>query len=242
MSEGLARDHAHLVGQLRLFGSIISAEDIARSFLASLSSRRLEARSALGSYAFARALPDHALEPLPDTFATICGVCGWSRMPSGYEELEAENTHHFARERMKWGGVRHLDPQYALYDLTEWQSLEIGNPSVADRRCLDLLLRTPALLAPDAKVSHLERALQTVLPSNKSERQTLLQILGYAGVFEAPGYPSFFDDYVMPAARELPRQRFAEWGYPIIWWRARHGVRQDAVMYWFPQASAWSAS
>jgi hypothetical protein len=61
-------------------------------------------------------------------------------------------------------------------------------------------------------------------------------------VFEAPGHPSFFDGYVPPAERDLPLQRFADWGYPAIWWRAGHGVRSDAVAFWFPSVAAASAT
>jgi hypothetical protein len=43
----------------------------------------------------------------------------------------------------------------------------------------------------------------------------------------------FFDEYVTLDASDLPAQRFADWGYPAIWWRARHGVRSDAVDFWF---------
>jgi hypothetical protein len=70
----------------------------------------------------------------------------------------------------------------------------------------------------------------------------LIRLLAYAGVLEAPGHPSFFDDYVRPAARDLPPQRFADWGYPTIWWRAAHGVRADAIAFWFPQLSAAHAT
>ena len=115
-------------------------------------------------------------------------------------------------------------------------------PTAADWKALDLTLRTPALLAPEAKAADLERALKTVLPSNKDERAILIRILGYAGVLEAPGHPSFFDGFVPGPARYLPRQRFADWGYPIIWWRAGHGVRRDAAAFWFPELSAASAS
>ena len=242
MTKSVLQDHADVVGRLRLLADIIPPDDVATAFVASLSSRRLAARSALGSYAFARVLPDHALEPLPNTFATICRVCGWSQMPPGHEEFDAQNAEHMARERTHWGGFRHLDPHYALFDLTEWRGLTPLNPTADDTRCLDLLLRTPGLLAPEAKASDLERAIRSVLPSNKYQRQTLIRILGYAGVLEAPGYPSFFESYVLPEARHLPRQRFADWGYPIIWWRARDGIRKETAMFWFGDSVASSTS
>ena len=237
MSQALVAEHAAAVRSLRLTAELIAPNEVASAFVASLGSRQLEARSALGSYAFARVLPDHPLDALPDAFATVCRVCGWSRMPAGHEALDAESAEHMARERRKWGGVRHLDPAYAAYDLAAFRELPRAEPSADDWRRLDLILRTPALLAPEAKAADLEAAIASVLRSNKRERAALLRVLAYAGVLEAPGHPSFFDAYVPPDGRDLPFQRFADWGYPIIWWRARDGVRSDAVAFWFPESA-----
>jgi hypothetical protein len=236
MTESVAVEHANIVSQLRLLADIIEAESVAGAFVASLGSRALATRSALGSYAFARVLPDHALAPLPGTYATMCGICGWSQMPPTYHGPAYDAT-RFAIERRQWGGVQHLDPKYAAYDLGEFHASSAPVPTDDDWRRLDLILRTPALLGPDAKAADLARAIQSVLPSNKNERMTLIRILGYIGVLEAPGHPSFFNGYIMPERRDLPPQRFADWGYPIIWWRARPGVRIDSVAYWFPQSS-----
>jgi hypothetical protein len=237
LSKHLVQEHADVVARLRLLADILSARQVADAFVASLGSRLLEPRSALGSFAFARVLPEHPLTPRPGTFGTICSLCGWSRMPPGHEKQDQETAQHMATERRQWGGVRHLDPQYALIDLTEFRGLDAAEPSDEDWRRLDLILLTPALLAPDAKAADLERAIQSTLSSNKNERQVLIQLLGYSGVLEAPEHPSFFDEYVPPDARDLPRQRFADWGYPVIWWRARHGIRADAVAFWFPRSA-----
>ena len=163
-------------------------------------------------------------------------------MPPGHELVDVENARQLTVERVRFGGVRHLDPRYALVDLTEWRASAVPAPATEDQRCLDLLLRTPALLSPDAKAADLERAISSIFPSNKTERQSLIRILGYAGVLEARSHPSFFDFYILPDSRELPRQRFADWGYPIIWWRARDGVRYDAAAFWFAETSFWRAS
>jgi hypothetical protein len=179
---------------------------------------------------------------MPEAFATVCGVCGWSRMPPGHEALEAENVAHYASERRLYGGVRHLDPGYAAYDLSEFRSLSPSEPTSADWRTLDLILRTPALLAPDANAADLGRTLKSVFPSNKNQRATVIRILAYAGVLEAPEHPGFFDGYVPPESRDLPAQRFADWGYPAVWWRAQHGVRGDAVTFWFPEGSGAPAA
>jgi hypothetical protein len=132
------------VRRLRLLADVIDAETVAGAFVASLGSRALATRSALGSYAFARVLPDHALAPLPETYATICGVCGWSQMPSGDDTPDLRNATQFALERQKWGGVTHLDPQYAAYNLGEFHASPRPEPTQDDWRRLDQILRTPA--------------------------------------------------------------------------------------------------
>jgi hypothetical protein len=228
------RDHADDIQQIRALADAIAPADLGRAFTASLTSRRLPYRSALGSSAVARVLPDHALVAREGAYATICQTCGWSQMPSPAEDVPTE---HLAREREKYGGVRHTDPQYILFDLTSFRELETLEPTAADWRCLDLILWTPRLLDSGAKPADYERALKGVFPSNKNERTVLIQILSYAGVLEPADHPTFFDEYVPPHHRALPPYRFADWGYPAIWWRAQDGIREDAVGFWFPEVS-----
>jgi hypothetical protein len=232
-SEAVAAAHTQMIAHIRSLADLISPDQVAYAFAASLSSRQLEMRSALGSYAVARVMPDHPLETVAGTYATICKICGWSRMPDGREE-PIENL---ARERRRFGGVRHQDPTYIQFDLQEFLEGGPSTPTDDDWTRLRKILRTPVLLAPSAKAADLERALKDVVRSNKSERTVLIQILAIAGILEAEGHPSFFDEFVAAPERDLPPQRFADWGYPTIWWRAHHGIRSDAVAFWFPDVS-----
>jgi hypothetical protein len=224
-------DHDRDISRIRSLADIITPSRVARAFVASLGSRKLEYRSALGSYAVARILPEHYLDIVPDAYATICSYCYWSKMPAG----EEEPIENLAVERTKFGGVRHLDPEYIAFDLEQFLGLPEHEPEAEDWRRLELILRTPALLAPTSKASDLERAIKTVVRSNRYERMILLRILGFAGVFDPGGRPSFFDDYVPCKAREETHHRFDDWGYPIVWWRAEYGFRGDAVAFWFPE-------
>jgi hypothetical protein len=225
--------HAQAIARLRLLADVIKPEEVAAAFVASLGSRKLEYRSALGSYAIARVIPEHPLEELPGTYACICRFCGWSQMPPGQEEP----VEHLLSERRKYGGVRHQYPEYASLDLELFRELEPLRPGSDDWRRLELILRTPSLLAPNAKPADLQRALKEVFPSNKDERTVLIQILAYAGVFEARDHPGFLDSFVPGPEREMPPYHYLDWGYPTIWWRASDGVRHDAIAYWFPQVA-----
>jgi hypothetical protein len=239
----IERRHTEDIHQLRMLADTIPLTTVSRAFVASLGSRRLSGRSALGSYAFARVLPAHDLRPREGTFATICVDCGWSEMPKSRESYDAETQQHYADERSRFGGVRHDQPQYAPYDLGAFVADDcVTTPTVDDWRTLALILHTPERLKPDAKPSDLERALKSLFPSNKNERGMLIRILAYAGIFEDPGHPGYLNSYVPPVKREMPPYRFLDWGYPAIWWRARFGVREDAVQFWFPDVCEYNVS
>ncbi len=238
MTTNLVHEHAEVLAQIRLLTDILAPSDVARAFVASLGSRQLEYRSAIGSYAIGRVLPDHPLTPLDGTYATICSICGWARMPDGEEDPGAR---HYAGWRRESGGLSHEDPGNIVFDLQQFQTLPAAEPTAEDWHRLDLVLRTPMLLAPTSKAGDLVRAIKTVVPSNKSEREVLLRILAYASILEAPEHPGYLDSYVLPEQRELPRQRFADLGYPIMWWRAKDGVRADAVAFWFPEIASTRA-
>lgn len=223
--------HARAIARLRLLADVIEPGDVAAAFVASLGSRKLEYRSALGSYAVARVIPEHPLYEDPNAYATICRFCGWSQMPPG----EEEPVEHLLSERRKYGGVRHESPDYAALDLELFRELDPLPPAPDDWRRLELILRTPSLLAPNAKPADLQRALKGVFPSNKDERTVLIRILSCAGILEAKDYPGYFDSFVPETEREMPPYPYLDWGYPTIWWRGSDGIRKDVVEYWFPQ-------
>ena len=59
MFDPVTLDHAGIVKWCRKSVAAVTKEQVAAAFLASLSTRRLDLRSALGSYAAGRHLPDH---------------------------------------------------------------------------------------------------------------------------------------------------------------------------------------
>ena len=94
----------------------------ADAFPGSLSSRRLDRRSAFGSYAVFQHLLKHRL-----TFASpqrvVCGLYG-------EEKLRKLCVLNF--ERFKWGGVRHDQVIYAAKDLELSLGVEPPHPTAAD--------------------------------------------------------------------------------------------------------------
>jgi hypothetical protein len=181
-------------------------------------------------------MPAHNLRHGGVAFGAACADCDWRLSPKGSEPDGAE-IRQYAFERSRFGGVLHERPRYALFDLDAFRAEDNPTPTDDDWLILAQILRTPKLLPPDAKPSDLERALKSVLPSNRDERRGLIQLLAYASLLEDPSHPGYLDSYVFRAQREMPRYRFLDWGYPAIWWRARFGVRADAVQFWFPELS-----
>jgi hypothetical protein len=197
----------------------VERQDVARAFLSSLATRRLEYRSALGSYAQFRTYASHEWQPRAGTFAQTCVLCRWALMPDSDEDLNVLNF-----ERHKWGGVRHDDPLYALFDLREFQKLEKAEHWEEGSELLKKILATAQSLEPSAKPRDLERALSDTFKSNKGEREIVLTILAYCGVLNPP------DDRIVPYVHKN------DWREPIFRWRGEDGVDEDAARFWFPEA------
>jgi hypothetical protein len=207
--------------------SRIVAQEVALAFVASLSSRQLEYRSALGSFAFARRMPPH--EALcTRSVSPFCDICG------DYSKTEIVDWNVLNFERMKWGGVRHDYPRYIRFDLELFSQLEEMRPTEQDWDLLRIILRLARDQSADARPSDLERAIGKVMPSNKSERRQMMQILAYSGVLHPRNQSSLFDTFTPSSARNMPPAAKLDWSYPMAWWRGTDGVRADAISYWFP--------
>lgn len=198
---------------------------VSRAFVSSLGSRRLDLRSALGSFAVARHMKAHP--KIASGVSPGCRYCG------GYDRADADlNILNF--ERLKWGGVRHDHPQYIAFDLGIFATLDGIMPSREDYLILRSIFEAAKFLPSTARLSDLERALSNVLPSNNGERRALIGILGYAGILVDPGRPDFRSKFVSCADREETPWSKDDWPYPVQWWNGSCGLNQSAVDEWFP--------
>ena len=216
--------HAEAVKRATIATARFLPREVAHGFVASLSTRRLELRSALGSYSVGREMAVHEIVPAPGSGVT-CDVCAeYIR-----EQMVDWNVLNF--ERVKWGGVRHEQPSYIAFDLTMFERVEERVPTADDWAILRQVLVIARSQPPEARPADLEKALTKVIRSNRSERRVLLQILGYAGLLRAPDSPSYLEHFV-PASQRISH---TEWSYPISLWRGRDGIREEAVAFWFPE-------
>jgi hypothetical protein len=199
-------------------------EAVTQAFISSLGSRRLDLRSAMGSFTVGRHLQIHRM--MASGRSPRCAYCG------EYESAPEPNILNF--ERFKWGGVRHVCPRYIALDLQLFAAQEPAVPTKNDYMILRAILETARSLSPTARLGDLEKALSKLLPSNNSERRTLIGILGYAGILVDPRRPDFRKQFVPVAEREQTPWHKDDWPYPIQWWNGSHGLNEAAVTEWFP--------
>lgn len=224
--------HDEAIIELKNYTSSLNRIDISNAFLSSLSTRKLELRSALGSYACALSMPPHRFNRKSDTLK-YCATCGMF----GEERKEIDlNVLNF--ERYKWGGVRHSDPLYALFDLEQFSKLSKIEPTNEDLKIFNQIIELILSLPESAKPRDLEKFLGTVFKSNKSEREILIGILGYCGILETKSQKGYFENYPSYTNRELPPVNKIDWNYPVCWWQGKDRVNNDAISFFFPQLKA----
>jgi hypothetical protein len=223
MFKPVSFSHDEIVENLINIVRNIEIHQVSSAFLASLSSRRLELRSALGSFAFARNFPDHKF--VGDFRCDICG-----------EYLKDKNIdlNVLNFERLKWGGVRHLSAVYAAFDLEQFTETEVIEPNKQDFEIFKTILDLARSVSDVAKPSDLEKLISNLLPSNKDERRVLIEILGFCGILQPQHQKGFLNSFVNDNERQERPGAKNDWDYPICWWRGKDGVNELALSAFFP--------
>ena len=216
--------HDEVVNQVISNVKKININRVREAFLSSLSSRRLDWRSALGSYAIARNFPKHKFTG--EFYCTICGVISESKR---VEDLSVLNF-----ERLKWGGVRHLSPIYIKFDLDQFSKADTTKPTKKDFEIFNGVIESVKKLNADARPRDLENSISKILKSNKSEREVLIQILGYCGILQSQNHKGFFESFINFNQREDRSVNKIDWDYPVSWWRGIDGVNESSLNYFFP--------
>jgi hypothetical protein len=225
MFDSLYITHDDAISRLHQIWEKINFQDVTNAFLSSLSTRRLEYRSALGSYIFANKLPKHKnIEG--EGMCELCGIYG--------EGIKKYNLNVLNIERYKWGGVRHSDVIYALLDLEQFCKLEKFKPTDEDYSIFKSIIKTIKELDEKAKPRDVEKAISKLFKSNKAERDILISILGYCSILETPEHKGFLKYYTYFVDRQPPPQHFNDWSYPISWWKRKDCINKEAPQYFFP--------
>jgi hypothetical protein len=228
MFDSLGLSHDQVVDWALRSRATVSRAQVVDAFLASLTSRRLDRRSALGSFAVSLNLRAHhwSKDSASEFRCPICGV---------YEGTAQKDINILSFERFKWGGVRHTDPLYIGFDLERFSCEGASEPTDGDRAIMREILNTAHTLPTDAKLSNLAKALANVLPSNLDERRNLIGILGYCGILQVPSKPGFMQGFPSVSQRPVVPWSKNDWPYPVQWWNGSCGVSEDASHFWFPK-------
>lgn len=222
------RDHDGWVRAAREAARRVSVSEVGEAFLVSLGSRRLDLRSALGSCAVGRQLPEHAFTS--GDGRGHCQVRGlWWRV--GEDPLD---MNELSFERFRWGGVAHDSIPYIAFDLEQFARAPRPDlredDVVIGRRLISFLRGLPAETTAAQAAPQL-----TMIKGNNAERGVLMQILGLCGILRTTDHPGYADSFVPYSQRAEPPLRFPFRRYPIWWWTAAYGVNDDAIRLFLPQ-------
>ena len=216
--------HEDTLKELKAVIAKITPEMAANAFLYSLSTRKLEYRSALGSYWYAVSIPDHEFNK-----EQVCHYCcwsPWSKKPKKMDYLLGLNDLNY--DRYKYGGIEHTSLNYTLFDLQQFLKLPKYEHTAEDEQILHDILHCVDELAPKNKASALQKTItaKKILKSNKDEIDILLDILGICGVLSSEDAPCYAVRFVNEFDRSPPEDT-NDREYPLNHWRALDGINTE---------------
>ena len=229
--------HADTLERLKGTLAQIDPKAVADAFLFSLSTRRLEYRSALGSYYFAKAVPAHAfMNSHNETLAAAarhCYLCGWQAWedePTPFDLRYGLNFINYTRYKYGGNPVGILGIMYALFDLEQFLKLPPVVPTEDDARIFKQILSCVDLLNASEKAGKLRDAIlkAKVFRCSKDEVSVLLGELGICGILAGKEYPSYGVYFANEYERD-PAEYKNDFAYPVNRWRAGDGINAEKL-------------
>ena len=232
MFEPFTISHDDCVNRIVEIADVITPEQVTKAFLSSLSTQRLDWRSGIASYYIAKHFIPHKYTPIESGYfynmdgevvnttysCEICKKCGAFELGECYvnEDLNVLNF-----ERIKWGGTRHGELLYTLFDLEQFIKEQIPEPAKMDIEILKSMLTTIRSCNPEDYPGTLRDKLKDIpnLKSNKNERSTIIEILACIEVLK-------------PMSYDRPVRGKIDWEY-ATYWRGEDGYNAEMVeKYW----------
>ena len=229
--------HADTLDRLKGTLAQIDPKAVADAFLFSLSTRRLEYRSALGSYSFAKAVPAHAfMNSHNETLAAaarhcyLCGWQAWAEEPNSFDLRYGLNFKNYTRYKYGGNPVGILSIMDALFDLEQFLKLPAVTPTEDDTRIFKQILSCVDLLNASDKAGKLRDAVlkAKAFRCNKDEVSVLLGELGICGILAGKEYPSY-DVYFANEYERDPAEHKNDFAYPVNRWRAGDGINAEKL-------------
>ena len=210
----------------------ITIEEVAKAFLSSLSTRRLDWRSGIASYFIAQMFTPHKYTPAVSGHSYenekivhtsyTCEICRDLKYGIiGNEFYENEDLNVLNFERIKWGGVRHGDLIYTFFDLEQFAKEQITEPTKEDIEIFKSILETINSCKQGDFPNVLRDKIKDVpnLKSSKDERSIILEILACI-------------DVLKPASHDRPTSSKHDWTY-VEFWRGEDKFNKEAVDKYF---------
>lgn len=232
MFDRVSISHDECIKQIKTIVEKITPHQVVKAFMSSLSLRRLDWRSGISSYYIAKMLPLHPYTPVISGksyengkvvhTSCICSICRDLKYGViGEEYYKDVDVNILNFERIKWGGVRHGELIYTLFDLQQFIKEEIPEPTDMDRQILKDILKVIISSVADDSPSTLCDRLKEIpkFKSNKNERSTLIEILACIGVLKPKSY-------------ERKIQGKNDWTF-VEYWRGEDGYEQEVVDEYF---------
>ncbi len=224
--------HCDMLQRLHSILEQIDPKDIANAFLFSLSTRRLEYRSALGSYYFAMAIPEHDFEKSHNDMLAAasvhCYLCGWTAWNDAPTKIDRKYGNNFNNyKRYKYGGsaIGNINLNYVIFDLEQFIKLPKVQPVYEDKRIFAKILSCVGCLENSDKAGKLRDIIQKakIFKTNKDEITILLGELGICGILASKDFPAY-DVYFADEYERDPVEHTNNFAYPVNRWYARDGI------------------
>lgn len=232
MFDPITISHDECVKRIVKLADTITMEQVAKAFLCSLSTRRLDWRSAVSSYHIAKLFTEHKYTPVEsgrsyedDVVRHIgytCGICRDLKYGViGQESYKNEDLNVLNFERIKWGGVRHGELVYTLFDLEQFAKEDIPEPTREDAEIFKGIIKAVEACNPTDYPGALRSKLAEVplLKANKDERAVIIEILACIGV-------------LAPKSYNRPEAAKHDWTY-ATYWRGEDGYDREIVEKYF---------
>ncbi|MDR1797649.1 MAG: hypothetical protein LBR44_09480 [Clostridiales Family XIII bacterium] len=205
---------------------------IVESFLAGVGGNLPHLRAPLSAYAIMAHLPQHAYDPVDETgedtgYCTVCGA-------EDGEEIDFTSTNYF---RMTRGCCVTSEPSELAFFLSRHNVEKYSAPGPTDIALFAEIVAVIGKCKGGEKPGDLVKKIRKIrgVEMTNEEGRAFLNLLGHAGILQAPGHPGLIYAYENLATVPMLSTGLAdmEWSYPVDYWRGQYGVNRDAMERWF---------
>lgn len=214
--------HDEMIPRLLNAKELITFDKCAAAFLCSLSTREIALRSVIVSKLIAENMTDHKFTPygLRDDspnfkgYCQGCLDCGTARIGAVSREMDI-----YSFERIKFGGVDMSDPYRCMFDLETFPVEHDFTPTEEDISIFRNIISVCESCESDDAATQLCQKLAGVFKSNKNERSSLIEVLGWLRIL------SFVKIRPMRGSKN-------DWD-SVSNWRGEDGIDHDMLNKYF---------